>query len=178
MSVGLIPVALFAAAGTAAPPSPSPDCRPAAPRIGAAWPEAIDETRARRPAAVAALDAYAFPPDEDRADPDRFGPRTDGLLVVHRGRIVYERYAAGYTADTPHLAWSATKTLTGLLAGVAVGQGRLSVDDSICAHLDGLPEASCAVTVDHLLAFASGFDWLETYEGQSPTASSVLASSS
>jgi CubicO group peptidase (beta-lactamase class C family) len=36
-------------------------------------------------------------------------------------------------------------------------------------------EESCAVTVRHLLEFASGWDWRETYEGQSPVTSSVLA---
>src|SRR5688572_29987311 len=95
------------------------------------------------PEAVAALEAYAFPADLDRADPDRKGVRTDGLVVVHQGRIVYERYAAGYDADRPHLAWSATKTFTNALTGIAVRDGLVALDDSICDHLEGVRAESC-----------------------------------
>jgi len=124
---------------------------------------------------LAALEAFLFPADLDWGDKERRGTRTDGVVIIYRGQLLYERYDHGYTADTKHLAWSATKSFTNALAGVAVRDGLLDVDDSVCAHLDGLPEASCEVTVGDLLAFGSGFDWLETYEGYSPTASSVLA---
>jgi len=125
------------------------------------------------PAAVAALEAHAFA--TDWADPDRRGLRTDAVVILKGDTVVYERYANGYTPDSPHLGWSMSKTVTALLAGVAVQEGLLSVDTSVCEHIDGLPAASCAVTLGHLLDFASGFDWLETYEGQPPTRSSVLA---
>lgn len=125
--------------------------------------------------AVAALEAYLFPADLDWDDADRVGTRTDGVVIIYQGMLLYERYDHGYDRDTKHLAWSATKSFTNVLAGVAVRDGLLKVDDSICDHLEGLPEASCAVTVAHLLSFGSGFDWLETYEGYSPRASSVLA---
>jgi CubicO group peptidase (beta-lactamase class C family) len=100
------------------------------------------------------------------------------VVVVHRGAIVYERYRAPYTADSPHATWSVAKSFLNALVGVAVREGRLELDDSICDHLRPgreLPDASCAVTVQHLLDMASGFQWRETYEGMPPTASSVLA---
>jgi len=125
--------------------------------------------------AADALAAFLFPPDLDWGDKERRGTRTDGVVVIYQGQLLWERYDHGYDADTRHLAWSATKSFTNALAGVAVRDGLLSVDDGICDHLDGLPEASCAVTVGDLLSFGSGFDWLETYEGYSPRASSVLA---
>ncbi len=124
---------------------------------------------------VAALDAVLFPPDVDFAAKAREGTRTDGVVVVHRGRILYERYRAPWTADKPHLAWSVTKSITNALTGIAERDGLITRDDSVCEHLDGLPEASCAVTIQHLLDMASGFTWRETYEGESPTTSSVLA---
>jgi len=125
------------------------------------------------PAAVAALEAYAF--SADWGDKERRGLRTDAVVILKGDTVVYERYANGYTPDSVHLGWSMSKTATALLAGMAVQDGRLSLDTSVCTHIDGLPEASCAVNLGHLLDFASGFDWLETYEGQSPTRSSVLA---
>ncbi|MEQ1567608.1 MAG: serine hydrolase, partial [Myxococcota bacterium] len=127
------------------------------------------------PEARDALEAYLFPPEVDRADPERPGVRTDGFVVVHHGAVIYERYADGYDASARHLAWSVTKTFTNALTGIAVRDGLLSLDDSICAHLSGVPEASCAVRVRDLLEFASGWDWHETYEGGGLRTSSVLA---
>src|SRR5215469_18515102 len=40
---------------------------------------------------------------------------TDGLVVVHRGRIVCERYRNGMTAESPHILMSVSKSLLGLL---------------------------------------------------------------
>ena len=121
------------------------------------------------------LAGFLFPADLDWNDKERRGTRTDGVVIVYQGQVLWERYDHGYDRDTKHLAWSATKSFTNALAGVAVRDGVLAVGDSICDHLDALPEASCQVTVGQLLSFQSGFDWLETYEGYSPTASSVLA---
>ncbi|MEO0604548.1 MAG: serine hydrolase, partial [Myxococcota bacterium] len=80
-----------------------------------------------------------------------------------------------WTQDQPHLTWSVSKSFTSALTGIAVREGLLSRSDSICAHYAGLPEASCAVTIQDLLDMGSGFTWRETYEGSSPTTSSVLA---
>lgn len=135
------------------------------------WPDATSSAPA---APVEALDALLFP-GTDRSDKERRGTRTDGVVVVHDGAVIYERYGGGYTADTRHLAWSATKSFTNALAGVAVHQGLLDLDASICPTVPVADEAACAVTVRHLLEFSSGFDWRETYEGESPTTSSVLA---
>lgn len=53
-----------------------------------------------------ALDNYAFPP---RDDTTRKGIRTDALLIIHDGQILYERYAGPTTEQTPHLTWSISK---------------------------------------------------------------------
>lgn len=124
---------------------------------------------------TAAIDALLFPPGLDRADPERRGIRTDGVVVVHRGEVVYERYGGGWTAERPHLTWSVSKSFVNALVGVAVKDGLLSIDDSVCKLRPDLPAPSCAVTVRHLLEFSSGFDWREDYEDQPPTTSSVLA---
>jgi CubicO group peptidase (beta-lactamase class C family) len=139
------------------------------------WVDGSSLVSASRPDAVASLDRYLFPPDQGRDDPRRAGIRTDGVVVVHHGEVLYERYGGGYARDTRHLAWSVTKSFENALAGIAVQEGLLSLDASICTWLPSVPEASCAVRVRDLLEFASGWDWHETYEGSSPTTSSVLA---
>ena len=76
--------------------------------------------------AVDALNAYAFPP---RDDATRKGIRTDALLVIRDGVIIYERYAAPTTADTPHLTWSVSKSLMATVLGVAYGEHRFKLSD-------------------------------------------------
>jgi CubicO group peptidase (beta-lactamase class C family) len=158
------------------PPPVDPDaCRAEARYPGQAWEDRSAQWAAEQPEAIAALEAYLFPQGLDWDDPERLGVRTDGVVIIHDGAIIYERYAHGYGPDTPHMSWSAAKSFTNAMVGVASREGLLDVTDSICDHIQGLPEASCAVTVQHAMEFATGFSWRETYEGQPPTRSSVLA---
>src|SRR5262245_36199676 len=53
---------------------------------------------------------------------------TDGMVIVRRGQIVFERYANGMTAESPHILMSVSKSLLGLLAGVLVARGDLAPD--------------------------------------------------
>ena len=75
---------------------------------------------------VDALNAYAFPA---RDDATRQGIRTDALLVIRDGELIYERYAAPTTARTPHLTWSVSKSLMATLLGVAYGENRFKLSD-------------------------------------------------
>jgi CubicO group peptidase (beta-lactamase class C family) len=50
---------------------------------------------------------------------------TDGILVLHRGAVVYERYPGALDGHTPHLAMSVTKSFVGLLAASLAAEGKL-----------------------------------------------------
>jgi CubicO group peptidase (beta-lactamase class C family) len=140
---------------------------------GAEWESrAADVARTRRDE-IAALEQFAF--TLTGQDEDRLGVRTDAVLIVHRGRIVYERYARSWTAEQPHYAWSMTKSVMNALTGIAVARGYLSIDDSICRWMPYLPTSRCAIQVRHTLEFSTGLDWRETYENASNQESSVLA---
>ncbi|MFI8607489.1 serine hydrolase domain-containing protein [Pseudomonas sp. NPDC077649] len=120
--------------------------------------------------ALAALEAYAFPP---RDDATRLGVRSDALLVVRDGRIVYERYAAPTRADTAHLTWSMAKSLLATTLGVAYGEGRFKLDAPVAKYYPAMAEHP-QVKVGHLLNWASGLAWQEDYE-YAPLKSSVIA---
>lgn len=152
-----------------------PTCSAAAHFPSTEWTNRSGQIERENPEPVAALDAWLFPPALDWNQKERQGRRTDGIVIIHKGEIVYERYDHGYTQETPHIAWSATKSFVNALAGIATREGLLGVEDSICKHLPKTPASSCAVKLRHALEFSTGWDWRETYEGQSPTSSSVLA---
>jgi CubicO group peptidase (beta-lactamase class C family) len=64
---------------------------------------------------------------------------TDAMVVLHRGRIVYDHYAPGMDRDTPHIIMSVSKSILGLLAGILAERGELKVDEPVTAIL---PEMS------------------------------------
>ncbi|MCK6525652.1 beta-lactamase family protein [Myxococcota bacterium] len=183
----LLPYALAATAlATETPTAPSTDTVTAeAPQPGAcpaprgpgrgAWSTRTLPETAERAAAKAALESWAFPEISAEAEANRQGIRTDGLLIIHKGELVYERYGRGFTAETPHLTWSVSKTYTATLTGIAVQRGLLSLDDSICEHITPTSPTHCETTVKDLLEFGSGTLWKESYESSPPTTSSVVA---
>src|SRR4029077_15801427 len=43
---------------------------------------------------------------------------TDGLVILHRGKVICEHYANGMTSRTPHILMSVSKSLTAIVAGI------------------------------------------------------------
>ncbi len=120
--------------------------------------------------AVEALETYAFPP---RDDSTRQGIRTDALLIIRDGQIIYERYAGPTTAQTAHLTWSISKSLMAAVLGVAYGENRFKLEDPAARFYPPLANHS-ALKIADLLHWASGIDWQEDYE-YAPLKSSVVA---
>ncbi len=120
--------------------------------------------------ALAELEAYAFPA---RDQASRRGVRSDALLVVRDGQLVYERYAGPTGVATAHLTWSVSKSLLASVLGVAYGEGRFQLEAPVARYYPGFAEHP-RVRVGHLLNWASGLDWQEDYE-YAPLKSSVVA---
>ena len=55
---------------------------------------------------------------------------TRALIVLHGGEVAAERYGEGYGPETRFLGWSMSKTVTGVMMGMMVADGRLRLDDS------------------------------------------------
>lgn len=64
---------------------------------------------------------------------------TDGLVILHRGRVVFEHYAHGMTADTPHILMSVSKSLLGLLAAVLIGRKDRRARQPLTPTIHGRP---------------------------------------
>lgn len=89
---------------------------------------------------------------------------TDGLVILHRGKIVHEQYANGMTARAPHILMSVSKSMLGLLAGILAGEGVLDVEapvTSIIPEVTGT--AYDGATVRHLLDMRAGLRYDENY---------------
>jgi CubicO group peptidase (beta-lactamase class C family) len=94
------------------------------------------------------------------------------LLIARHEKLVLEEYFDGWTADRTHTTQSVSKSVTSLLAGMAVDRGLLSIDAPVTsffpeyAPIANLDDRKRAMTVRHLLMMQTGLDWSEaTYEG-------------
>ncbi|QJB69524.1 serine hydrolase [Parasphingorhabdus halotolerans] len=90
---------------------------------------------------------------------------TRALLVMHRGKIIAERYGEGYDADTRFISWSMAKSFTGTLIGFLVSDGRLVLDDPAPVpawQRSGDPRGD--ITLRQLLHMSSGLDHTEVGE--------------
>ncbi len=118
-------------------------------------------------AATQALENYAFDPGA------KF--QTDGLLVLKGEKIIFEKYAHGFSATKPHLLWSVSKSFASALIGIATKKGILSLDTYAYTLEPRLnrPEAD-SIKIKDLLQMSSGIDWSEGYEAN-PLKSNVIA---
>jgi CubicO group peptidase (beta-lactamase class C family) len=93
-------------------------------------------------------------------DPVLQGPGMRAIVVVHNGRIVAEAYGQGFTASTPLLGWSMTKSVTAALVGMAIKDGKLSLDQK---HLfpQWAGDARSDISVADLMAMSGGLEWNE-----------------
>jgi CubicO group peptidase (beta-lactamase class C family) len=150
----------FAAATdpTAAPPDTSPSSTasastasstlaPAAPAADTLWPEG------NAVAGNAALQHLL-------SDHALTGPGMRALLIVDHGRIVAERYALGFSAQTPLLGWSMSKTVVAGLIGMLVKDGKVQLEQSaLWPAGDGREH----IRIADLLAMSSGLHFNEAY---------------
>ena len=88
------------------------------------------------------------------------GACVDGMLVMHEGRIVYERYLRGMTPETPHLCQSITKAVGSCVAANLVEDGVFGVDDAVVAIVPELAGSAYGdATVRHLLDMSVGIKY-------------------
>ena len=93
---------------------------------------------------------------------------TDSLVILHRGRIIVERYADGMTVETPHILMSVSKSVLGLLTGILVSEGILDPDRQVTTVIPEVTETAYnGATIRHLLDMRTGVAFDEDYTATS-----------
>ncbi len=88
---------------------------------------------------------------------------TDGLLVLHKGKIVHESYRNG-EASTRHILFSVSKSVTGILAGIRVNDGKLDPEAPVTYYVPEVAgSAYDSAKVRHVLDMTVGVTFVEDY---------------
>ena len=90
---------------------------------------------------------------------------TISFLVIHRDSILFESYRDGWNDTLTSNLYSATKTIVGLLTGIALDEGKIhSLDDPVSRYIPAYNKGRQAdVTLRHLLTMSGGMAWDEAY---------------
>ena len=149
---------------------------PKYPPAATAWPqgdllEATSPSNEIDPSALNAASDWAFKRDTPEQD-------TLSLLVVHRGKIIHERYANGVDKDTRTRTWSTAKSIAVTLIGMLVEQGKLELDAPL--NIDWLPSVPAhesdprdTITLRHLLNMSSGLYPVDSFGKEYVTGSGL-----
>jgi len=91
---------------------------------------------------------------------------TDGFIVLHQGRAVYEVYDNGMLPDTRHLLMSVGKSVTGAMAGQLLMDGRLDADALVVEYIPELKKSSgfAEATVRQVLDMTTSIVFNEDYD--------------
>lgn len=88
----------------------------------------------------------------------------DGVVILHKGRIVYERFSGCLGEAGKHAAMSMTKSLTGLLAEILVAEGKLDENALVATIIPELKESAFgSATVRQVMDMTTALDFSEDY---------------
>lgn len=103
---------------------------------------------------------------------------TLSLLVLHRGKIIHERYAPGVNRDTRTRTWSTAKSIAVTLIGMLVDDGRMELDTPL--GFDWLPpvrdpknDPRNTITLRHVLNMSSGLYPVDSFRMEYVTGSGL-----
>jgi len=89
--------------------------------------------------------------------------KTRTVLVAYKNEIIGEKYLDGFTAETPILGWSMTKSVLATLYGILEHQGKISMDYRPFGDEMRMKSTKNIITLNHLLRMQSGLAWEEDY---------------
>lgn len=89
---------------------------------------------------------------------------TDGMLIIHKGRIVYEKYFGALEESGQHAAMSMTKSMTGLLAEILVAEGRLDDTAMVSTVIPELEDSAFGgATIRQVMDMTTALEFSEDY---------------
>ncbi|MDC3225216.1 beta-lactamase family protein [Gammaproteobacteria bacterium] len=91
--------------------------------------------------------------------------KTDGLIVLHNGNLLYENYWNNNSATSKHIAFSVTKSFVSALVGIALDEGLIdNIKDPITKYLPDFKGTGYeGVRIKDILQMSSGVDFNEDY---------------
>jgi CubicO group peptidase (beta-lactamase class C family) len=89
---------------------------------------------------------------------------TDGIVILHQGKIVYERYYGCLAPGQRHAAMSLTKSFVGLLGEMLIAEGKLEADRYVRHYIPELTTSAFGdATVRQVLDMTTGLAYSENY---------------
>jgi CubicO group peptidase (beta-lactamase class C family) len=136
--------------------------------------KAEDFTTEAKNAKLEALLAQTFNPTLSEQNPTPSN-NTRAVVVLQNGKLIGERYAAGFTAQTPLLGWSMTKSVTNAMIGMMVLDKKLEIQKP--APIDEWKnDPRAKITIDQLLRMSSGLGFVEDYASPSDATNMLFRS--
>jgi CubicO group peptidase (beta-lactamase class C family) len=90
---------------------------------------------------------------------------TDAIVVLHKGRIVYERYLNGQAPQTQHQMFSATKSFVGTLMLTLIEEGKVDPAHTVASYVPELEASAFGdATVQQVLDMTTAVDYREIYD--------------
>jgi CubicO group peptidase (beta-lactamase class C family) len=90
------------------------------------------------------------------------------LVIIHNDRLVLEKYFLGWSRHMLHPSWSATKSITSALIGIALDQNKISeLNQKVLTFfpeyndIANLDERKKSITIGDLLTMTAGYPWDE-----------------
>lgn len=114
------------------------------------------------------IDTLTFVPwdsDEEMTWETSLGKNyTDGILVLHQGKIVYEKYFAALDEVGKHAVMSLTKSFTGTLGAMLAAEGLLDENKTVVEYVPELQNSAFAdATVRQVMDMTTALDYSEEY---------------
>ena len=84
-----------------------------------------------------------------------------GILALHGGEVVFEEYHGGTTSESRYHLWSASKSFTGTLIGMALHEGIIeSLDDPVAKYASQFAGTAYGeASIRHVMMMSSGVDF-------------------
>lgn len=118
---------------------------------------------------AAAIDSLTFLPWGRQRQPMSWAASlwknyTDGIIILHRGEVVYERYFAELGEDRVHAVMSLTKSFTGTLASILAAEGQLDPDKPVVDYVPELAGSAYGdATVRQVMDMTTALRYSENY---------------
>ncbi|MGM9804871.1 MAG: serine hydrolase domain-containing protein [Candidatus Aphodosoma sp.] len=88
----------------------------------------------------------------------------DGMIVMHKGKIVYETYSGGLTPDGLHAAMSVSKSFTGTLGAILACEGVIDPEKKVTGYIPELSGSGFGdATVRQVMDMTTALQYSEDY---------------